>query len=241
MGKKYSNAPEAQEHHPGPKIRGFFVPECGAKSDVCAHCMEGGIQLDTRQFDAAMKEYSYYTSKSLVDAVNGKARDLAFMAARHTAAASRSDIADVIENPRLISWYCNKLYGSGGWDRDDFTAAAKKLRKRLSSAKYHKSGFVKAAHKFPQTEASKELPRSVEKHKGSAATATIATASRMLAEMQASWETAGLFDVRSAESSKSSREKILLAALQQSIVAVTADMRKYIERKQAELCRKHSA
>jgi hypothetical protein len=198
--------------------------------------MKGEIKLDTRQFTAAMAQYVNLTDKNLMEAVNGKARDVCLRAAQKQGFADRGKIKEVVTNPRWISWYCNQYFGPGNWDKDDFIRVGKlAASRRLSSIKYMRSGFVKCSKKFPKTPASIEANQTInEKHPGTSAETTQAVEKALTASLKIMWTANNASDAHN-------KQKILNESFNAGLSFVTADMKKYIERKQTKLAKLFSA
>ena len=187
-------------------------------------------QVDRSMFDAAMREYVKTTSKDTVDAINGKSRDLLFKAFKGTPRSvyDRHGIElYYYQRPKIITAICNKKYGKGSWDWDDWSHVFRAVvTKAMKSRSYLRSGFIKGAKQMQATVASKEvsIPSYAKKFDNIHARNTIATATKLRNDTLIEWGADLGMDARA-------KERILSAALQSALRVVTADIAKYLQGK----------
>jgi len=201
--------------------------------------MVSKAQVDRSMFDAAIREYVKTTSKSTVDAINGKSRDLLFKAYKNTPHSlyDRTWIENYYrERPKIISAICNKKYGRGGWNWDTWSyILGRVILKAMRSKSYMRSGFVKGAKQIQATAASKELalPAYAKKFTNVHAQTIIATASRLRTSAEVSWGGESGMDAQR-------KEEMLNKALQSGLRAVTADIANYLQKKLNKQAKKNS-
>lgn len=196
--------------------------------------------LHTAEFNQAMDEYMAVSKKDRATVANAKLRDWMFKSMKAMPKADRQEILDVIESPKLVSWYTTRLFGGKGWDRDDQAEAKKRLRKRLSAVSWGKSGWSKAANKLPDTKeprpGKQRQPvggKRLTRFKGTSALIRKARkAEKNLASADISWQTAA---------SSAKLAGISDRALRSGQLLMVQDTRRYIERKLAKIGRKVSA
>lgn len=192
------------------------------------------IAVDVREFQGALKDYLRATSKDLVTALNGKAKDLALRAAQHTPKSKmtypqfRKQQAD----PEFITARAKIIFdrrgGAGGGRQfseirraTEAAMAAKKFQRG-----YMRSGFVKAATAFKVVKDASKAPRMTLEGKfdNTHATTKTATAKSLAAVFDVTWAAKGGND-------QSQKQAIVTRPMGKAIQIVTADMRIYLERK----------
>lgn len=199
--------------------------------------------IDTSEFDRAMGQYAALSAKDHAQVANDKTIDWLYKSARETPKAQRESIKRTIENPRFITWWLNRKYGRGNWERgpgdykgdvfagSEWAEAVKSLKKRLPTAGFLKSGFIKSAKQIRdsrQARQGREIPqKNRERYPGVKAKAIDATPQKPAAS----------FAITSAASSSSdaiTKERIQERAVKRAQARVLRDMIPYIERKMAQ-------
>lgn len=211
--------------------------------------MSSKAYLDTKEFDRAMGQYLAWTNKDAAQVCNDKSRDWLWRSIRHIPKARRETIKRTIENPRFITWYLNKKYGRGAWDRgqgmgpgqidesSDWAEAVKALKRRLASVGYLQSSFVKGKNKFMDSGEFRagKAPSSNRRDRHRQTKAVVLQAHPKMIRTQ--------FDLSSGATNgidEKQKQAIQQRALNQGKETVRRDMIKYIDRKNRENSRKIS-
>lgn len=194
---------------------------------------DASIDFEVKEFQRALALYIGATGKTIEEATNRAARNLAFRTGAAITKSSRGKIHAVSLQswwPKLIAKILRTSPGVGGYDVDDARELSKRLlNKRKRSTSFMKSGVMKAAAKAGEGKA-KANPR-LTKSKGYA---TKATEFDPVATIRA------VYDARDGKDAR--RKEILLRrAMKKAIIFVTNDMRKYAEKKLRKKAKELSA
>ena len=206
--------------------------------------MPNSFTMDDKDFRLTMQQYMRDTGKDMSDVANGKLRDWMFKAHKKSPRADRDDIKKVIENPKYIAWFANKIFGKGNWGRggsqtkdetgesSDWAVAKKLLRRRLSAIGYAKSGWIKAAKSLPDPKGSRpgkqtgrafkvfpQVKINIRKSRPQTKSASASDAVVAIA-----WPTSGGGDL-------SGKQKIADRALVEGRKAMVADTKQYLAKK----------
>jgi hypothetical protein len=108
------------------------------------------VKIDTREFNAALREYIKFSKRSLAEIVNKRAVNICFRAIRHTPAARRprinrdlrqkSRVAPKAQLGPILVNYNRGRAGKKGLQGKDMAAAVEKMR----LARHASVGFVKS-------------------------------------------------------------------------------------------------
>ncbi|MFZ8869671.1 MAG: hypothetical protein ACO2YK_14070 [Paracoccaceae bacterium] len=205
------------------------------------------VYYSSVEWRRSLAEYMALTSKDSATVVNDKTRDWLYKTARDTKKSNRDAIKRTIENPRFISWWLNKKYGKGQWDRQsglelppgqidessDWADAVKALKRRMSSIGYMRHGYVKMAKKYPDSRKSRPgKQRKVSSRNRFKMIKTRETVANLRQKNPHS-KFESLTGARSGMDA-GLKEKILFKALIRGRNRVITDMRKYITKKNAK-------
>ena len=186
------------------------------------------LKVDLREFQKAMREYIVLSEKTVADAVNDKAGDVAFNSIKHLPKFDRSKI------PPLESGLFNAIAAGNvpKFGASRFGVAvkgkgnakiAKKIRNaRIGGGNYSKSLFLKLA-----SEVGKKV-RMLKKKPGNATGKKAVKSKTPTAYL----EITGV--------DQEHADKVLTPALEKGIAATVKDMRVYIERKLAKIAKAKS-
>ena len=203
--------------------------------------MSSGIAVDVSEFQAALKDYVRLSSKQLPAIINGKAKDLMIKAGKETPITTMSPAdyeAQIRKNPAIATARANAQYGRGGWTREQRTEIWQKMQKSRLSKGFMRSGFYKAGAKFrvadPARTGAQKVPAILSSDSPSRANIRTATESIMSAVSDVSWLGKSPLDA-------SEKQRIVERGIAKAVPIVTADMRKYIQRKLEANAKKVSA
>lgn len=200
------------------------------------------FSLDTREFEAAMREYQEVTRKDEVEVVNRTAGDVALRAAQFTAKSSAAKINAAMwrnsgDGRPTVYKLVNRAWSSGGkgFAGDKMSVLAKKFIKlRMTSIAFLRSGWKECAIDFGKGYSVEPGKRNYGSRLGKGVLA-----------VEGINPTAFLYYFTPAKqaSGKNGSAIIRIAqeALQKAINFKIGDMRKYIERKLEQRARQFSA
>lgn len=184
------------------------------------------IDVDLREFNAAVQKMFAYSSKSAAEVINRQGRNVCFRAAQFTPKAIRADILDDI-SPPFVSYVANKKHGKGNWGWSDWSALKKKLPKqRSTSIGYMKSAWAKAGKLFPPTKPdagpSVRKPRPA-RHSAATARVLAAMPERLRCLIEPIW---------SGDNTPEGKDSIAEEARRAAMRYLVRDMEKYMARQQ---------
>jgi len=220
------------------------------------------IDVDTREFQAAMKEAIRTSSRSAATVINGKHQDLLYKAYEKTPISKPTIMEGLTNPPAFVTSMVTRFKA-----RAIFKASIKKAAKaetRLARIKdvqdnyralwwnriqgkppgreFLRMGFVEAGKRFKRVNAQREgkvfaKPLSSTKRPIKAGIREAAgTGSMQVSASEIRWKAKGK---RPGDASE--KERILSTALARAIPAVTADTRRHMADKLAKDLAKHSA
>lgn len=201
---------------------------------------DASIDIDTSEFDQALKEYARESDKDDTEILNRTTRNLAFRTAKELAKADRTTIRSVqwAQWPRWPKIIAKILSAGGPYDQEEAQALSKRLLSaRSSSVGFMRSGFAKAAKQFSAmggglrgsgTAAQPRLTRS----KGRAL-----KAGRGLPVA----EFIVTYLVKRGRQDAFNKEQMANTALKRALKWVAADMLKYARKKRKKRAEQHSA
>jgi hypothetical protein len=218
-----------------------------------------GLTIDTRNFAAALKEYSQVSRRDNSYIINKVAGDVAFLTAEEMPIATRESIDSLEQRPWWVK-YISKLLSTKGFSQTKTTNSKKK-------GKVTKTFRVRAG-KFSRKQARAVSKRIIKGRKqgvgllkyawitsallikrGSDMAGGLLTGSRKLRNSQGRAFRATPYNLEAIieaiydfkdEKHKVTAEAIVKPHLQSAMDAKARDMREYIERKQAELAAKYN-
>lgn len=207
--------------------------------------MNATLQIDTREFDAALKQYIVTTSKTLAKAINDKAGGVAFKAYTATPKADRAKIAAELgaryeqvigkrgkptkrrqlvvsaDNPRARALLVAQLRRQGklGSVKNLGAMVAKFVSRRVNSAGFFRSGWIPAIRALANC-------ATYERRKGRPVGRALKAKDGLdpLAEIENN-------ATPRERSSMPAVEQFMGAALQKAFREETADMEQYLARK----------
>lgn len=200
------------------------------------------IDVDTREFQAAMKEAIRTSSRSAATVINGKHQDLLYKAARQTPSAKKSYKRQFILNPpAFVTYLATRIHGQG-FKRAQRSAIFQNWYGSKAGRKFLAAGYLNAGKEFKlinAVRAGKETPPSIER-----AARPIRASIRQAAG-------AGRVQVSSSEIRWKAKDKrpddgglksrVLMNALRRGMAVVTADTRRHMANKLAKELAKLSA
>jgi len=185
------------------------------------------IRVDTGELERALRDYMAYTSKTLPEAVNKIAIDVAFQANRAAKKATPKNIKRADANGRLFHSLAATgatKFGTAVRGQGNAKIAQKIFDARVRAVNYSKAIFLKLA---------KDLGGNMRSALGrSLPSGPTATKARNSIRPQAVLDIVGIQEKHAAS--------IIQPAMQKGINAVANDKREYINRKIAEGARRHS-
>ena len=195
------------------------------------------VHVDDRTFQSALRQYMGFTSKTAVDALNGKMRDIMFMAAKNTqqlqggvsAHARGIRSSGGVAAHRLLKQNKTRPFGADEW--------SKMYGSVMRAAKgYMKSCFAKAGYLFKPTTASTAAPpsNSFMKHKGTTVEAQFATEMLMRSSSKTMW------NATNAPGDRDAKQAMVEKAVAQAKDIVYYDMVGYLNRKLSAQARANS-
>lgn len=188
--------------------------------------MSEGIAIDVSQFQAALKEYTRYTSKTIPVALNGKAKDLALRSAQNTPLSkmTNAEHTRLKKSPAYAAGILRRRHG-GKFNKEQWEAERARLLKSRLGKGFMKSGFVKASRQFRNTaDASKMKPAAVDAFANSKAVVKTANEQTMAALFDISWKGKDGQDAKE-------KQAIVSPAIAKAVSFVTADMQAYVAKK----------
>lgn len=195
------------------------------------------MKVDTSRFDRALKEYIATTSRDMVTALNGKAKDLALRSARATPITKETAAAHkaMMTSPAFITHSTAKKHGKG-FTMAQRQAVAEKLAKRRLGKGYMKSGYVKAGNSFKNTGDASRIRAEARADPSQPSKARVRQASRniLAAVSEISWKATGSKDA-------SEKQGIVSESLASGAAFVVKDMEDYLARKMGATAKKVSA
>jgi hypothetical protein len=185
------------------------------------------IKVDTGELQRALRDYMAHTSKTLPEAVNKIAIDVAFQANRAAKRATPNNIKRADANGKLFHSLAATgatKFGKAVRGQGNAEIAQKIFDARVRAINYSKAIFLKLA---------KDLGGNMRSAIGrSLPSGPTATRARNSIRPQAVLDIVGIQDKHAAN--------IIQPAMQGGINAVAKDKREYINRKIAEGARRHS-
>ena len=201
-------------------------------------------EVDVTQFSAALEKYVLMSSKTAVDAINGKMRDLMYMSAKFTPKATRADIIAGIGDMRALAVFrrylkCGQSPYSPRTYPPPFTSAdvvTSMLKLEKPAVGYMRSCFVKAAKQCSKTDASKVAPVEgfVEKNPGTIAEVIKAQLGALASMATCHWNGKDKADA-------DAKQVIVSDAFRKALKYVYEDMRIYFLKKMAAAASEISA
>jgi hypothetical protein len=204
--------------------------------------MQPTINLDTRAFQAVLKEYARHNRRDWSDICNDKALDVAFRAIPETPKADVSGIKALASQSWWPKYVAKRITGKGasfrkgkakiviqgkGYDRKDAQNISKMIiAARSRSVAFLKSGWLPAIRRL--------LPLSKRPRKASTQGAKQYGVEKGTAQPAVAGDNPAAFIVNSAIGI----EKHGVAPLQRAVDGSVADMRVYIARKLEETARR---
>lgn len=182
------------------------------------------LSVETAEFERAMHQYLQLTSKSAEEALNGKARDLMFMAGAMMPKANKALILSSIRNPEALA--ATRIRNRGQEiTKQSFQRSLRAVRNPAIA--YMKSAFIRAAKLFPKNAASALTPppMSAAKHRGTTAQNSLATEHHLYSEAIAKWRG---YDIASDIPGK---QKLADTAIAGALAWVRIDIENYIKNK----------
>jgi hypothetical protein len=184
------------------------------------------LQVDLREFQKAMREYIVLSEKTVADAVNDKAGDVAFKSIKYLPPFDKGTVPPYESGLFNAIATGNTKFGASRFGvavkRKGNAKIAKKIRsKRLKANNYSKSLFLKLAAGVGKKVRMLRRPKNAEGRK--AVKSKIPTA---------------YFEITGVDQEHA--DKVLTPALEKGIAATVKDMRVYIERKLAKIAKAKS-
>lgn len=194
------------------------------------------VHVDDRAFKAALGQYMGFTSKTAVEALNGKMRDVMFLACKHTVLGeTKSTIRGKVRDMRALAvWRQCRHHGIGfppkkpaPFNTPDVINSMAKIG---DGRGFMKSAFAKAGYLFKATAASKVSPpaNAYMKHKGTKVEYQFATLSILSAASKTIW------NVKKFAGDKATKQSMAENAIAKAKDLVYYDMVGYLNRKLAQ-------
>lgn len=217
--------------------------------------------VDDREWREAVKDYAQHSSKGHADAINGKHRDWIVKSIKYMPQTSTKRVRADVSSPALVTWFADRLYGSGNWSNDRFGDAsaareadgtttkdntwldAKKiLLKRISSVKFMRHILVRAAMTFPPIFDKDGKPKLFQNEAKASQRRNITSKGTFArpAQIVKSSEVVTVYGTQGGGDG-SKKDRLLKRATELSKGEVYRDMIAHLAKKNARLARKYSA
>jgi hypothetical protein len=193
------------------------------------------IQLDTREFEQALRDYEKATQKDMADILNRAARNVAYRAAQNTPVANKAEIKSYLFRDEKLRYALTSIAlrkkGVGVLKSPQFKKAVERfVAHRLGSSRYLRAMWKPAIEKFGGTFRG-AAPKGGNEGYGIKAVDNIA---EIFAEI-------GAIISQPDEKHAAGAEDIGLKALQDAVDFVAEDLLEYAEKKMRETAKKHSS
>jgi hypothetical protein len=199
------------------------------------------LDVDTREFNAAMKEAVRTSNRSAATVINGKLQDLMYKSGKETPSAKKTYKRQFISNPpAFVTNMATQQYGKG-FKRAQRSDIWGRWWPAKSGKSFLKSGFIIAGKKIKRANAiraGKQYPESVTSG-GRPIRASVREAGGTSAVVVASSEIR--WKAKRQPGDEPGKERILFAAMLRGMATVTADTRRHMAEKLAKDLAKVSA
>lgn len=200
------------------------------------------IDVDTREFQAAMKEAIRTSSRSAATVINGKHQDLLYKAAKETPSAKKNFKRQYISNaPAFVTYLAGRIHGQG-FKRSQRSAIWNNWYPSKSGKKFLSAGYLNAGKNFKRVAAM----RAGKQNPPSGATGNRPTKLRVREASGTGSRQMSISEIRWKAKDKRPtdprlKERLLMLALRKGMAVVTADTKRHMADKLAKDLAKLSA